>query len=324
MTRYKKIIVCCSQGITGGPEVLHQLVDALRSYGHEANICYYPFDQPFECPEPYRRYNAPKTSLTDQSGTMIVIPETATWIVKNIRNATCAIWWLSVDNYFRRGGESSFRDFVVRWKTVLDGRRLPLLRLRHCMHLAQSFYAKAYLARWQISSQMLTDYLAAEHLQAKSPHNEKRNIVVYNPKKGASRTRALIRSNPNMEFIPIQNMNRQEVSTLLGAAKLYLDVGHHPGKDRLPREAALAGCCVITGRQGSARNADDVPIPEEYKIDDNSNAYIDQFRSIAESIFADFEHHSSRLEDYRRSILREPKNFLHQVREIFGVVQKKL
>jgi len=43
--------------------------------------------------------------------------------------------------------------------------------------------------------------------------------------------------------------------------KLYVDFGKHPGKDRMPREAAVHGCCIITGRRGAAGNPFDIPIP---------------------------------------------------------------
>ena len=33
--------------------------------------------------------------------------------------------------------------------------------------------------------------------------------------------------------------------------QVYIDFGHHPGQDRLPREAVQCGCVVITGTRGS-------------------------------------------------------------------------
>ncbi|KAL3809235.1 hypothetical protein ACHAXA_005283 [Cyclostephanos tholiformis] len=46
----------------------------------------------------------------------------------------------------------------------------------------------------------------------------------------------------------------------------YIDFGPHPGMDRLPREAALAGCIVITNREGAAAHDEDVPLPQEFKF----------------------------------------------------------
>ena len=36
--------------------------------------------------------------------------------------------------------------------------------------------------------------------------------------------------------------------------------------DRLPREATLAGCVVITNREGAANFDKDVPLPSEFKF----------------------------------------------------------
>lgn len=36
--------------------------------------------------------------------------------------------------------------------------------------------------------------------------------------------------------------------------------------DRLPREAALAGCIVLTNREGAANFDTDVPLPSEFKF----------------------------------------------------------
>ncbi len=36
-------------------------------------------------------------------------------------------------------------------------------------------------------------------------------------------------------------------------AKLYIDFGYHPGKERMPREACLLDCCLIIGKDGSAK-----------------------------------------------------------------------
>jgi hypothetical protein len=53
----------------------------------------------------------------------------------------------------------------------------------------------------------------------------------------------------------------------LKRAKVYIDFGNHPGMDRLPREAAMAGCIVITNKEGAAYYDEDVPIPSQYKIE---------------------------------------------------------
>ena len=73
-----------------------------------------------------------------------------------------------------------------------------------------------------------------------------------------------------LDWVPIENMTPREVGELLASAKVYVDFGEHPGRDRIPREAALAGCVVITGTRGSAGNGIDIPIPSEYVIGEDS------------------------------------------------------
>lgn len=69
-------------------------------------------------------------------------------------------------------------------------------------------------------------------------------------KKGIKFTKKLIDKSIGIKWIPIENMTTQQVKSLLGNSKVYVDFGNHPGKDRFPREAAIMGCCVITGKRG--------------------------------------------------------------------------
>lgn len=317
-----KIIVCCpANAATGGPEILHQLVYTLRRLGHHAFISYYPFDEMHLCPEAYRKYDVPQMKFVDIGGTFIIVPEVATWILKHIKHADAAVWWLSVDNYFFAQHQSWLRDLIVRYKSLVRS-RLPLRGLRRYRHFVQSHYAKKFLERYGIASLPLSDYLGAEHLILCGKSTPRRDIIVLNPKKGQKQTLRLHEANPDIEFVPIQNMTAIQVAVLLASAKLYIDFGHHPGKDRLPREAAMAGCCVITGRQGSAKYFKDVPIPEMYKLDDNSDAYIQAFRPLVNAIFLDYTSHALHFEQYREHILGEPAGFMRQVEFIFDAPAK--
>jgi len=318
----EKILVCCPGGIvTGGPELLHQLVHELRDLGHDAYICYYPFDSVHECPDAYADYNAPQARFRDQAGDLVILPEVRTILARRIRHAGVAVWWLSVDNYFGRRGESWLGD-AYRSITSLVLNRLSLRHLANRTHLVQSAYARDFLARSSITSCMLTDYLSGEHFETKKAPPKKSDIIAYNPRKGISRTRRLIESNLNLSFVPIHGMTKTQVSDLLSQAKIYIDFGNHPGKDRLPREAAMAGCCVITGTHGAAENAEDIPIPRKYKLNDKNPGFASEFKDLAHDIIQNFEEHSQHFEDYRASIRSEPTTFKNQVISIFGKPNK--
>jgi hypothetical protein len=95
-----------------------------------------------------------------------------------------------------------------------------------------------------------------------SPGEERTSDVLYNPLKGMHYTDAIWkRSGSLIKIRPIgsgldgrDQVSPEEVRRMLKRAKVYIDFGPHPGMDRLPREAALAGCCVVTNREDAAQS----------------------------------------------------------------------
>jgi hypothetical protein len=79
---------------------------------------------------------------------------------------------------------------------------------------------------------------------------------------------------------------------------MYIDVGHHPGKDRMPREAAAAGCCIITSRSGAAGNDLDTPIDDSYKFELLSSS-IDPIAQLIEDILRNYDDRSLDFVRYR-------------------------
>ena len=60
-----------------------------------------------------------------------------------------------------------------------------------------------------------------------------------------------------IKFKPITGMTREQVIDTMRHAKLYVDFGEFPGRERMPREAALCGCCLITSKIGASAYAGD-------------------------------------------------------------------
>lgn len=319
MIREKKIIVCCSHSVTGGPELLHQLVHHLRSIGRDAYISYYPFDMHFNTPESYSMYDCPQTKLIDEVDTCIIIPEGATWITTLVKKSKVVIWWLSVNNFLGKSDISLFQNLKARYLPILKRQRLPLYKLKSYEHLVQSYYAHKFLDCRGIQSTFLSDYLGDDHfLNGTLDLSIKEDIVIYNPKKGFNKTQKLINRYPNLNFVPIVNMTPLQVKNLFSRAKIYIDFGHHPGKDRLPREAALSHCCVITGIQGAANYYEDLPIPLKYKLNDSNNRFVEDFIDIVKPIFDDYITHLHEFDYYRTKILNERAVFLNQVDSVFN------
>lgn len=313
-----KVVVFSSHARTGGPELLHQLVYQLELNGKNSYICYYPFDKRHIIHNEYLKYKTPVCDFKDDGDTFFIIPESATFITKMITRSRYSIWWLSVDNYFRVKGDSLLRDFIYTYLSLLRS-RVPIKNLENALHFTQSEYAKKFLKLSGMDSSMLTDYLGLEHTLKERfiDLKNKKDIIVYNPKKGVKTTRELVKYFKKFNFIPIQDMSSIEVASLLESAKIYIDFGSHPGKDRLPREAALSGCCIITNTKGSAENSVDICISKKYKLDEKSDLFYDKFDLIIEGIFTNFVIHSKDFDKYRLRIASEEKTFQAQVKKIF-------
>lgn len=316
--RARSIFVACPGGVaTGGPELLHQLVSTLRKFGVDAFISYTPLDRNFECRQEYAIYGCPQAKPTDCEQSLVVLSEMETPFVRTFRKAQLAIWWLSVDNYFQIQHDSVWKDLKSYVTWLLRGGRAYIHELRRCRHFCQSAYAADFLQRHGLNYEYLTDYLGSSHFVGVEPGASRNDTIMYNPKKGAARTRRLMKVNPALKFQPIRGMSAADVRRALERAKIYVDLGAHPGKDRLPREAAMAGCCVITGRRGSAGFFADVPIPEKYKIDDRQSSFASIFGATARDIFENFEMRQRDFEGYRETITSEQQIFERQVREAF-------
>ena len=185
-------------------------------------------------------------------------------------------------------------------------------------HLSQCAYISDFLKRNGCKSALLSDYINEQFVKEcdLDIHPKKRDIVLYNPLKGMEFTQNLIKSSKGIEFVPLEGMSPSEVIKVLRESKVYIDFGNHPGKDRFPREAALMGCAIITGKRGSAGNEIDVPIPAAYKIQDKMEN-IPLIISLIERIFRNFALASNDFSDYRRLIMDERHVFEAEVQEFY-------
>lgn len=344
----KIYVAAPANAATGGPELLHQLVYHLRKdLGIDAFVFYYPNNHPDPIPSEYKHYNVPFVrEIEDKEENILIVPEVTSGIklLHNYSTIRKVLWWLSVDNFYLSALLSSRKNFFFRRainklsrlffnKPVFDIGELALKKIKKYslqdfkeiieqvdFHLVQSYYAMMHLQKNNIPKNKifyLSDYLNEDFLKINTDLSKKENIVVYNPKKGFVFTRKIIKKAPDIKFVPIVNMTRKQVIETLQRAKVYIDFGNHPGKDRIPREAAILGCCVITGMRGSAKYFEDVPIPNEYKFEDkeeNIPRIIDKIREC----FENYEKKTKDFESYREIIKSEPEKFIEDLKKIFG------
>jgi hypothetical protein len=318
-------VICPGGAVTGGPELLHQLVALLNEEGRPASIVYHPFDQDHPVPEPYARYGVPVARRDSIApGEIVVLPELYWNETGRYPDCRLYFWWLSIDNFTSRLKASRYSRLL----TYPLHSRLRLGRIRGDVerHLYQSEYAREFLAAGRLApSHHLSDYIAEEYLQAIAdpPSAIREDLVVYNPAKGLEATQAILRrlesdGGPAIAAAPIVGMSRDEVRGLLSRAKVYIDFGNHPGKDRIPREAAAMGACVLVNRRGSAGNDVDIPLGDLYKVDDSRPGFEADAAAKIRAIVADFDSHSRALDPYRASIAAEPDRFRRDALAIFA------
>jgi hypothetical protein len=238
-----------------------------------------------------------------------------------VKHAKAALWWLSLENFLERRHIWPLHDRIRYFKRVLQGRRPwgGAKNLKSLLHFSQTEHSTQYLKSCGIEPVPLIDSINEDFLTDKylDKIDHKQNIILYNPTKGWKVTRQLIARYPQWKFLPLKGLSRDQLSEKLYSAKLYIDFGHHPGRDRMPREAAMHGCCLITGTLGSAGNAIDLPIPSQYKFDSNAPNFIEAFGELAHDVMKNFPKHYADFGQYRKWLQDEPRIFKQQIADYF-------
>ncbi|MFA3784108.1 hypothetical protein ABRY23_13695 [Melioribacteraceae bacterium 4301-Me] len=340
----KIYIVAPANSRTAGPELLHQMAFYIRNF-LKFNVYMYfvPPDHPNPIPSDFKEYgNCSVNKIEDECENIIIVPEiyNTLKIFDNFCKIRKVIWWMSIDNFFI--DRFIFKDIILSLPIRIIKKLTELLSLppileinkvalkyyskykiesdplvkQAILNICSAHHVKLFLEKRGLKVFFLVEFLNNDFLDFNTDLTKKENIIVYNPLKGAKFTRKIINNAKHLNFVPISNLSRKDVIKLLQRAKVYIDFGNHPGRDRLPREAALLKCCIITNRKGGAMLKEDLGIPEEYKFDDNF-VNIPLIINKIEDCLTDYENKLYDFEKYRKSILEEPSLFLEGIKKLF-------
>jgi len=324
---------------SGGPEALHQLCEAVQAAGVEARLVPLDWRPGGQDVSEYDAYGCQvAASVPDEPDVAVVVPDVALSYTARYRTARPVVWWLSIDfselygpRMARERHEVSWGGTAVRTFRTLSPRhperrntKLHAL-LAHASHCAQSEYARRYLADHEgLDPSLLTDYV---HLDERHQHRDDGTdqhvrlprSVAYNPAKGERYLKALRALTPDVTWRPISGLDRQQVGEVLSTSEAYIDLGHHPGKDRIPREAALAGCVVLVGDRGSGALAEDVPVHDALRIpvSDDPAAVASQARAVLGKVLDAPQRWRDGQAGYRTWIRAEEERFRAEVRRVF-------
>ena len=285
-SRYRQILIFCPDAVSGGPEALHQLADVLNTHGATARMVYYGsfstlhmeddvilcgFNPDSPVHAAYRHYDAPplRHAILDPD-TLLVLPEglidmATAWLAKT--RAALAVWWLSVDNapLATRPRDEAFEDALFRSRIL---------------HFYQSNYACQMLyerrARHLLPLFDFTDRAFVREglglLTAEQSIAARGRSIAYYPAKAGAAGQAFMASmqerDPTLTVRPIQGMTKPQVGQTLRETCLFVDFGHSPGKDRVPREALILGSVIMVRRAGAANFFNDYPLDGPYMFSD--------------------------------------------------------
>lgn len=300
----KTYIFCPSYISTGGIELIHQFQYKLNMLGFDTYI-YYSSVEEGRNPilDVYKKYNVKYTQqIEDSPENIVVFPEIFIELVPMLDNVKKVVWWMSVDN--AKGSEESFE---YMWNNT------------SIIHLVQSQYAMEYLQEKGVSDKnirWLSDYINSEYLHVNRVSSEARGpVVLFNPRKGYDMTSRIIqKSRGNIHWVALSGFDPQSMRDLMRHSRVYIDFGNHPGRDRIPREASMCGCLVITNKKGAARNSVDVLIDSNYKFDEDAFP-----EDIVDTIIKLVSEYDSRTKDYEKYNARTAREFQQFELDLYNI-----
>ena len=171
----------------------------------------------------------------------------------------------------------------------------------------QSYYGQAFVRRHLgREAFMLSDYPRA--MPSIGDVKRKPNLVTYNGAKGQWKIDDLRSRLPDVEFRPIQGMSREEVYQALAQSTLYIEIGHLPGRDRLPREAALLGTPTVLLARGAGFCWEDFPLGVDYRIPYTVD-WADRMAPVIRESLADQKHVLAEQEEFRNWVQGEKERY---------------
>lgn len=261
--------VCPANCATGGPEAIHEFVSELNKLEH-ARIWFWDVKSYPPQPEEYKSYGCDYvTKLPDGYDGVLIVPEI--WANRILDYPQCkrAVYWLGIDAY-------------AGWTP--ESERGAFLRDENILHIAQSDYALDFLRRLGVKhTAKCTDMLNAD-FYADYDEEPRSDVVLFNPAKATPFMHELMSACTGIEFKALQGMTRAEMIDTMRHAKLYVDFGEFPGRERIPREAVLCGCCIITSKIGAAAYYGD--FSHTYKYDSKPGhiwAIVHKIRHVLDS-----------------------------------------
>lgn len=260
--------------ISGGPEALCQLFYELQNSPYHvrmlwdsaslrkvqgADHTWYLCKQPEQEGTPAYKtkylvknleYNVP---LDDS--TLIILPEVCPHLIRFFEDAYIGFYWLSINNFY-------YKDSQHNRSLLFD----PKYNSGKLIHLSDAPYISKKLQDWGYTSYLLEAPISHLYFSIPQTKNKIENSIVYNPAKWEHLANAFMNSYPDHTFMPLRGLNQQGMIDALDEAKIYIDFGYFPGKDRIPREALARNCIIFIHNHGCATDFDSFPVDDYFRF----------------------------------------------------------
>jgi hypothetical protein len=317
----------CPLAITGGPEAIHQFSQSLNAIGVDCYVAHVGGKQevqlaadriilktpPHEGMAKYYEAYGPRflREIALDAQTLVVLPEVLARHHRALTRCGVAIWWLSVDNAYRRLKSVAGLDPEAELRQIFARPDL--------IHFYQSAYARDWLRdggaeRIYDLGDYTSPLFTTEMATAPSPQP----TVSYNGSKGAEQAAAFFAEAPQFEALALRGFSKPELREIFRERMLYVDFGGFPGKDRLPREAAAAGCIVFVHRVGAAAIYEDVPLHDMFKFTE-ADVASGELRRRLDAAIADPQDAWDRQAQFRAVVAWEKAQFHDQVMRHWGI-----
>lgn len=336
-------IITNSKLDTGGAESLHQLASKLKENGEMASIVY--CDKNSIVPEKFAIYDFDLSqNVIDIDENIVIVPEIYSNFFHEIKHAKKIIWWLSFDYYLSESADEISKNLLKKYQ--LPSKLYKMVKLFGNITNGYGKYPKfSFYEPINLSSPDIVHYYNSEYvrlnLEKRNLPNvdnnylcgpiadiffenhsyDKEDIILYNPAKGKEKTEFLINQAKingfnNFKFIPLENLKRPEIIQKMRNAKIYIDFGEFPGPERIPREAVLSHCLIVTSKEGAANNEKDVPISPKFKFKDVRSDYLEILNLLEDMIF-NYDLYDKYFDKYRRAVTKQKTIFNNVNRSYF-------
>lgn len=341
INKYKKVYVACPGNVTtGGPDALHQITYYFNKIGIKATIAYCSKEQEISIPESYKVYVNDFIrfeEIEDSVENAIIYPEIYCNKYNVYKKCHVYIWWLGLENgkkfllphvlaytakfpirlvtIFKFNLIKGIKELKKRWNRVFNLNS-------NVTYLCASKYAYDYISKLtkrevHLCIEPISKYFLESYSKTKiNTSSNRKDVVLYNPAKCGEYVSKLIKNNEDINFVPLKGFSQDQLIEQYNNAKLYIDFGAFSGAERMPKEAVLFGCSILTGLHGASFNDEDVKIPRKYKIDETKLSY-KEVGNIIKNMLSNYESINDDFNDYRNKVLNLEDNFIKSLKDIF-------